>query len=302
MKLVRKILVAMLLGTMAIQVVWADINEDFLKEVRFCKLDKVKQLLRLGADVNANNSIALVKATNDLYFYSEKNRPCPEVIKYLISQGLDINAEYSDEAIGYDVVVTVGYRALLEAAKYDIDLAKYLISKGVDVNTDNHKYGYNIVLSNIGGTREQKLDFIKYVITKGAVLNAVDFQNLYLEYMRKSSVKGREMIELAIKSVKNLNECSGGNHILMSILTDLGKVDKEAGELLLKNGFDVNSKCQWGITMLMNTCDVDLVKYLISKGADVNIRDDKGETALTKALNNKCYNVAELLVSKGAKK
>lgn len=301
MKLVRKILVAMLLGTMAIQVVWADINEDFLKEAGFCNvynsLDKVKQLLRLGADVNADNGKALVYASERLGYRPEK---CSEVIKYLISQGLDINAEYFN---GYEVDGTVGYRALLGAAKYDIDLAKYLISKGVDVNTDNHKYGYNMVLSNIGGTLEQRLDLTKYVITKGAVLNAVDFQNLYLEYMRKSSgVKGREMIELAIKSVKNLNECSGGNHILMSILTDFDEVDKEAGELLLKNGFDVNSKCQWGITMLMNTCNVDLVKYLISKGADVNIRDDKGETALTKALNNKCYNVAELLVSKGAKK
>ncbi len=60
MKLVKSVLVAMLLGIMAIQSMWADINEDFLNEVKSCKLDKVKQLVRLGADVNADNSKSLV--------------------------------------------------------------------------------------------------------------------------------------------------------------------------------------------------------------------------------------------------
>lgn len=297
MKLVRKILVAVLLGTMAIQVAWADINEDFLKAARHCNLDKVKQLLRLGADVNADNGKALVYASEQAY--SIKEETCFEVAKYLISQGLDINA-------GYDVDGTVGYKALLNAASRNIKLTKYLISQGVDVNTDNHKYGYNMVLRNIrgNGTREQQLDLIKYVISKGAVVNANDLAELYLKYVRENSgVKGREMIELAIKNVANLNECSIGSHDVMPILTkSFGDLDNIGCELVFKNGFDVNSKCKYGITMLMNTCNLDLVKYLISKGADVNIRDDNGETALTKALNKKCYNIAEFLISKGAKK
>ncbi len=107
----------------------------------------------------------------------------------------------------------------------------------------------------------------------------------------------RRLTELAIKSAKNLNECDSYGHILTYIAAE----GDEVSELLFKKGLDVNSQCDDGTTMLMEV-GLDGVKYLISKGADINIRDNKGETALTKALNDKNYDLAEFLISKGAKK
>lgn len=314
MKLVRKILVAVLLGTMAIQVVWADINEDFIKAAHQCDLDKVKQLLRLGADVNADNGKALINTSISLTNGTGNGRgdeKCLEVVKYLVSQGLDINAGYSDATTGY-VVRNVGYKALLNATDRNLKLAKYLISKGVDVNFSVHKT-YNGLLDSIMRPThfiEGELDLIEYVISKGAFVGIDDLGRFLLKFswgfnQKVDRDKANKVLKLFIKSVKSLNDCNhdGKQALKYTLLQLYYKKEYEVIDLLLKNGLDINFKCGDGTTMLMDAVyNLDKVKYLISKGADVNIRDDNGETALTKALNAKKYDIAEFLISKGAKK
>lgn len=323
MKLLKSVLVAMLLGIMAIQAVWADINDDFLNEVKSCKLDKVKQLVRFGADVNAYNGESLVYVAQKRAY--DMAVVCLDVAKYLISQGLDINAEYFDTTTR-KVNGTVGYNALLEATKNNFELAKYLISQGVDMNADVKRYNLSNIIGGNGCTEEvrgftnldecnkQKMDLMEYAISKGIIVTAKDVKEIYNWYVdynkyannrdnykntfiKSISVKVRGLTELAIKNAKNLNECDGNRHILTYIVAE----GDEASELLLKKGLDVNSQCDDGTTMLMEV-GLDEVKYLISKGADVNIRNKRGETALTKALNDKNYDLAEFLISKGAKK
>jgi hypothetical protein len=46
--------------------------------------------------------------------------------------------------------------------------------------------------------------------------------------------------------------------------------------------------------------DVDEVRRLLDAGADPNIRDDNGETPLFRALQGNHYEVAELLIDRGA--
>ncbi len=307
MKLVKSVLVAMLLGTMAIQAVWADINEDFLKATYKCDLEKAKQLVRLGADVNADNGkvfIGVASCGNSVKF-----------MEYLVSQGLDINAKGTDAKTLADRALEMATRE--GAVHINYNLVKYLVSKGADVNfsyghekdeTSNELLGRIIALGNF---REGELDIIEYVISKGAFVGIKNLNHfLYKVRMgfkkKEEEADANKVLKLLIKNVKNLNDCDRGKHTIMVSLSELifynYKGKDEVFGLLLQNGLDINHQCESsGSTMLMEA-GLKGAKYLISKGADVNIKDNKGETALTKALNDKNYDLAEFLISKGAKK
>lgn len=70
-------------------------------------------------------------------------------------------------------------------------------------------------------------------------------------------------------------------------LTSAKKGDIGALEAAMANQYNVNYQGEKGLTALMMATrnhQLETVKWLISRGADVNIKDDFGETALIKAL------------------
>jgi ankyrin repeat protein len=62
-------------------------------------------------------------------------------------------------------------------------------------------------------------------------------------------------------------------------------------QLLVDNGFDVTSSL-----VHLNTKDINVYRYLIDKGANVNETDDKNNTPLHYVSSG---NVAELLINNG---
>lgn len=84
-----------------------------------------------------------------------------------------------------------------------------------------------------------------------------------------------------------------------------GKGNTEIVKLLLSKGADVNAKDKavYGGTALMaaaNRGHTEIVKLLLSKGADVNAKDEAGGTALMAAAGNGNTEIVNLLLSKGA--
>jgi ankyrin repeat protein len=79
---------------------------------------------------------------------------------------------------------------------------------------------------------------------------------------------------------------------------DLAYVQK-----LISKGADVNAKDNIGMTPLMAAAEEgrkDVCELLISKGADINAQDKDGKTALKYAIENSKNDVADFLRSKGA--
>jgi len=82
------------------------------------------------------------------------------------------------------------------------------------------------------------------------------------------------------------------------------KGDTAAVKSFLDKGVDVNSRTRYGATALSYACDkghVELVKLLIERGADVNVKDTfYGEVPLGWALSHGHAQIVKLLLDKGA--
>ena len=76
-------------------------------------------------------------------------------------------------------------------------------------------------------------------------------------------------------------------------------------ELLVYVGADINIRNNNGMTALMHSCrienaDIDIIKLLLKHDADVDVQDNGGRTALTIAINRGHLDIAELLLQHGA--
>lgn len=160
-------------------------------------------------------------------------------------------------------------------------------------------HSYLLVATNAGD-----LEKIKEMINCGADINIrsktgdtpliVASYNFYYEIAKFLIEKGAYL---------NLKEYAFGNTALIFAIQLEGESADIAG-LLIEKGADTNVKNNEGVTALIeaiNSGSIKLVKLLIEKGkADVNLRDDKGNSALMYAAQDGSLEIVQYLVEKGA--
>lgn len=96
-----------------------------------------------------------------------------------------------------------------------------------------------------------------------------------------------------------------GQNLNEEILAATRKGDVEKVKALLEKGADINAKSPYGATPLFFACDrsnVEMVKLLLEKGADPNVRDTfYGATPLLWSLGKGNAEIIRMLIEKGAK-
>lgn len=165
MKLVKSVLVAMLLGTMAIQVAWAEgttqtekerLRMEFLKlldAAAMGSLDDVKLHLSRGADINGKY-VKYGETETALTLAMYRGRF--DIAKYLVEKGADVNIWGTK----------YGYTALMEAAKCSNKLLMHFGREHLDV--------YECKRNDKKCLKEKDLDclkMVKYLVEKGADVN-----------------------------------------------------------------------------------------------------------------------------------
>jgi hypothetical protein len=106
--------------------------------------------------------------------------------------------------------------------------------------------------------------------------------------------------------VNSRSAWEGGRSALM-LAAENGRTD--AVKLLVERGAEVDLRDQWGRTALMYACSyeeastperLEIIKFLIDRGADVNAKTESGETALMYAAENQEAEYVKLLIDRGA--
>jgi ankyrin repeat protein len=218
-----------------------------------------------------------------------------EFVKLLLEKGADVNTKYED-----------GSTTLMMAIQRDLmDTVKFLVEKGAEVNAENRYYQTPLMMASERG----QTDIVKLLIERGANVDAKNMDGLTplimtirgrVPYGAEVNAKDRtDILKPLIEHGANVH--TKGRDGFTPLIIAIGHRQVNSIKLLIEKGADVNAKDDHGNTVLMAASQAETIKLLIEKGADVNAKDEDGVTALMKACDRRLQTeFVKLLIEKGA--
>lgn len=182
-----------------------------------------------------------------------------------------------------------------------------LLQSGVDINTQHPQSGTTVLM--IASSYYYYDDMVEFLIRKGAKLNLQDNEGKTALLWAASNSLPNAKILVANGAKVNLAAIDGMTPFLQASLgVSSGKVPIEMCDLLRKNGANINaaltkiSAIGWtALHYAIINSDVELVKYLIKYGANVNKATGEGSTPLYLAKLNNNEEIISTLKNAGAK-
>jgi ankyrin repeat protein len=262
-----------------------------------CAGDEGAVLLFLKAGINVQAIAVPSKsdgiAKGALHCAAYKGQPM--LVKALLLNGADPNL-LDDEGN------TVIYYAVRSAKLYQsdkkevIDILTQLVAKGANVNISG-KNGLPIVFAAQSGS----IEILDFLLTKGADPKAAgeNGQTLLMALSSHNNRKNFSELETRIRSwVKGGVDVNATNKAgQTALMLALSSRNQDLVQLLLELGANPNigdQNGQFPIYVAMN--DPELFQLLVSKGADVNIKNGR-YTLLHQAIVNNNQRIVQLLLS-----
>ncbi|EAY02659.1 hypothetical protein TVAG_253100 [Trichomonas vaginalis G3] len=182
---------------------------------------------------------------------------------------------------------------------YNTRAAIFFILNGDDINLKSQKDEYPLIKSIF----TNQIELSRYLISHGANVNIKDFSGQSaLHYAVRSPIYSKDAIQVLIENGADINsQNSHGDTALMLSL-------QQQKLYLLKMLLDYN-KYNFGLfdQSGMNIIDKasflgnnEAIELLLDHGCDVNLKNNDGYIPLSYALLGKQYEAAKLLLSKGA--
>lgn len=278
-------------------------------------LEIVKILLNAGADINAKTKYGDTSLTAATHFCH------PYIAEYLIEQGADVNAK--NDGFGSTPL-------MLASECNDLEIVKTLIKKGAKIDEKNKSGGTSLMAASAKGhgeivqslirlgadvnlTESRGNDALQYAVYRGhlSVVKAL-LENGAMPNRKNQS--GMLPLHVAIyqnnSSIAKLLLSMGANPNITALLDPkIAGTMQKAGTLqendLNRDAIDKIKSGQVEISSLMYATqqgNMEIVKELLAKGADVNFSNGIGGSALSYSITFKHKDIENLLIKAGALK
>jgi len=206
------------------------------------------------------------------------------IIKLLLNNGADINAESNS---GMTPILSSAYNS-------NLNIMKFLSKNGANLND---KKGTETIL-HIAATSNPNPDVIIFLVKQGLNINEKDFFE-ETPFIKALKFNNFDVVNTFLKFDNNLiyYKSKYEDNILHH-----AAINKNPQFLhyILENEnklFDINSRNKHGETYLMNAAlynrNINVMRYLLKNGANVNSRNIIGNTVLMKLINR--YNKEDLM-------
>jgi ankyrin repeat protein len=303
------------------------LDQELLEAAQKGELDRVKEALRAGADVNAKGkggSTALgwaaskgyedmvrllIKTGADIEWEAPQGQTAlhvaahqgqAEVIRILLSSGADVNQKIKSTTAPKHYQ---GATALFMAVENNkADAIQVLLQSGANVNSTN-SFGVTPLMFSLDS---ETLEPLRTLIEAGADLNAKIKANAgpgagstaLIGAVIQGNLVAAKVLILAGADVK-AKDAEGNtafDHATKKGDTDIVRILREPGEAirLAKKGLE---------PAMMNAIekgDTSIVKWLLQLGLNANASDEKGITALMLAIENGSVEMVRALLNSGA--
>lgn len=237
----------------------------YIKDVNILKL-----LIAKGADITLKDKNGF-NALDDAVSFNTL-----EIVKFFVEEkGMNVNKETKDKETPLHLAIT----------NADTRILPYLIERGAKLNAQD-KYGVTPLMKAVN---HFKTDIVKLLLEKGAL---VAFEGIYgntalhillnTAYNNYTNPKGLEIVKLLVENGADVN---AKNKKELTPLMEAVKVKNPAYAIyLVEKGANINDQeSSEGKTPLIFAAmfdRVELIKFLLEKGADKTLRTKDGQTAL----------------------
>lgn len=245
----------------------------------------LKVFLDRGVDVNqtdnSGRTVLMRIAQSRLSDYNLDD------LVYLCSKGADVNRKDRN-----------GYTALMYATEnYKLKMAPFLLTRGANVHARNNDGETALMISMHGS---HALDFLELYLAEGADISARDTKG-HTAFLRAARYKYAEtkLLKALIARGADVNDRNSDGKTALMLNYEVEK--SEVFDYLL-TVCPINAQDAFGNTLLMiaaNDANFEKVKQLVAAGADMDIRNRLGKTAMMLALRHFEKDRDAFLLSKG---
>ena len=271
--------------------------------LHYAKTKEIAELLiAKGADVNAKDK----SESTPLHYAKTK-----EIAELLIAKGADVNARNKNNETPIDLARRKSTRILLRengaeystihyAARHgDLDMVKKFLTKGVDVNI---KYGKNEWTPLLFAAPGHHKDVLELLISKGANVNATGKRKLTALHFAARGEK-LEIVQLLVNNGANIEAEDLPEHGYWLFGVPKTPLDLAYGKTKTFLSQTVSKlRAKESLHGAVSDNDIQLVKQHLAAGANVNAKNEQGQTPIHLAAKTRKVKkeITELLIANNA--
>ncbi|GAB6439370.1 hypothetical protein bcgnr5369_00260 [Bacillus cereus] len=212
---------------------------------------------------------------------------------------LELILKHQKEKVCLQTHKSLGNALIIATINNNLEGTKVLLRHGFDVNVQGTPGQGETPLTI--SARNDNFDLVRLLISNGANVNAKNYAKT-TSLMYATQNQNIEMIQFLLKNNAEINAISSSaSPLKIALMSNKDEIIK----LLIENGADirkVRSDLEPALKIPAQIGNIDMMNYLIEKGADVEWACERGTTALIAACSSASCKpeVLELLISKGA--